>query len=243
MMYDETSRQWRCEWMNVNKCSRGTLEVLGVIQNDVKIGQVYIILDDLSHKWKKRYRPKENLPPGDQDPVIWRVAGTCDCVDQKRPVSRAGPGRVFQTPAAGQTDPCRSRRVAARARTQSSSVFPGGCALAGLLAASRQENLPFLQSPQARNKLVKSVLCTCHEISVAWRMVFVFLPLKLLLPCGARIDWSLFLFLICWPTHSLRADFFPDRNLETPYVIVIAGSPGFARWEKRNLFGCQTKIG
>jgi hypothetical protein len=33
--------------MNVNKCSRGTLEVLGIIQNDVKIGQVYIILDDL----------------------------------------------------------------------------------------------------------------------------------------------------------------------------------------------------
>jgi hypothetical protein len=36
------------------KCSRGSLEVLGIIQNDVKIGQVYIILDDLSHKWKKK---------------------------------------------------------------------------------------------------------------------------------------------------------------------------------------------
>jgi hypothetical protein len=36
------------------KGSRGPLEVLGIIQNDVKIGQVYIILDDLSHKWKKK---------------------------------------------------------------------------------------------------------------------------------------------------------------------------------------------
>jgi hypothetical protein len=56
--------------MNVNKCSRGTLEVLGIIQNDVKIGQVYIILDDVSHKGKKRHRPKEKPPtrrpkPGD----------------------------------------------------------------------------------------------------------------------------------------------------------------------------------
>jgi hypothetical protein len=33
--------------MNVKKCSRGPLEVIGIIQNDVKIGQVYIILDDL----------------------------------------------------------------------------------------------------------------------------------------------------------------------------------------------------
>jgi hypothetical protein len=56
--------------MNVNKCSKGLLEVLGIIQNDIKIGQVYIILDDLSHTWKKRHSPKENFPPGGQDPVI-----------------------------------------------------------------------------------------------------------------------------------------------------------------------------
>jgi hypothetical protein len=86
-------------------------------------------LDDLSHKWKKRYRPKENLPPGDQDPVIWRVAGTCDCVDQTRP-RYPRPGRVFQTPAAGQTDPCRSRRVAARAPgPKAAASFPAGARL------------------------------------------------------------------------------------------------------------------
>ncbi len=134
--------------MNVNKCSKGLLEVLSFIQNDVRIGQVYIILDDLSHKWKKRHRPKENLPPGGQDPVIWRVAGT-------RPVSQAGPG-VSNT--GGRTDgpvpvpACRR----ARARTQSSGVFPGGCALAGSLARSREENLPFLQSRKQETNLWKA---------------------------------------------------------------------------------------
>jgi hypothetical protein len=153
---NSTMKMWVDECQK--KCSRGPLEVLGIIQNDVNIGQVYIILDDLSHKWKKRHRPKENPPPGDQDPVIWRVAGTCDCVDQTRPVSQAGPG-LSNT--GGRTDgpvpvPAWTRR--ARARTQSSSVFPGGCALAGSLAPSREENLPFLRSPQARNNPVKSVI-------------------------------------------------------------------------------------
>jgi hypothetical protein len=47
-----TMKMWVDECQK--KCSRGPLEVLGIIQNDVKIGQVYIILDDLSHKWKKK---------------------------------------------------------------------------------------------------------------------------------------------------------------------------------------------
>jgi hypothetical protein len=125
--------------------------------------------------------------------------GRAGCFKHRRPDrrTRAGPG---VSPRAG-PDPKQQRpfrRVRARWLHRARKI-------------SR-----FLQSPQARNNPVKSVLCTCHEIPVAWKMVFVFLPLKLLLPCGARIDCSLFLFLICWPTHSLCADFFTDRNLETP---------------------------
>jgi hypothetical protein len=162
---------------------------------------------------RKRHRPKENLPPGDQDPVIWRVSrnlrlcrsnapgipGRAGCFKHRRPDrrTRAGPG---VSPRAG-PDP-KQQRLYRRVRAR-------------WLHRARKISR-FLQSPQARNNPVKSVLCTCHEIPVAWKMVFVFLPLKLLLPCGARIDCSLFLFLICWPTHSLCADFFTDRNLETP---------------------------
>jgi hypothetical protein len=49
--------------MNVNKCSKGILEVLGIIQNDVKIGQVYIILDDVSISGRRGIDPKRTTHP------------------------------------------------------------------------------------------------------------------------------------------------------------------------------------
>jgi len=224
------------------KCSRSSLEVLGIIQNDVKIGQVYIILDDLSHKWKKRHRPQREPPTRRPRPCDLKGRRNVRLCWSNAPgiPGQAGPG-VSNT--GGRTDgpvpvpACRR----ARARTQSSSVFTGGCALAGSIARGKS-SVPSISASKKQS---------CEKAYCAPAMKFRLLGRWFLCSCL----WNCYFPVVLELTAACFSSWFVDRLThcvrislrigiwKPPYVIVIAGSPGFARWEKRNLFGCQKEIG